>query len=150
MTLRYLAVAVAMACACGADVLKYKCWHCIRKELFILHTVLRTVTDMKRRYMKHCVNKMVDSSRPGKFLTLLTLERSSFRENATVQAPFFTRSICQDLNESLNIPQMHKRPKKEWTNKLSNKQTDSRIPGQNTIPLLRMCAHEVISSTASK
>ena len=55
----------------------------------------------------------------GKFLTLLTLERSSFRENATLQATFFTRSICQDLNEPLNVPQTRKRPKKERTNKLS-------------------------------
>jgi len=67
---------------------------------------------------------MADSSRPGKLLTLLTLERSSFRENATLQETFFTRSICQDLNEPLNVPQTRKRPKKERTNKLSNKQTN--------------------------
>ena len=60
---------------------------------------------------------MADSSRPGKFLTLLTLERSSFRDNATLQATFFTRSICQNLNEPLNVPQTRKRPKKERTNK---------------------------------
>ena len=53
------------------------------KTTWPLHTTLRTVTDVKRRYTKHCVNKMADSNRPGKFLTLLTLERSSFRENAT-------------------------------------------------------------------
>ena len=81
-----------------------------------LHTTLRTVTDVKRRYTKHCVNKMADSSRPVKFLTLLTLERSSFRENATLQATFFTRSICQDVNKPLNVPQTRKRPKKERTN----------------------------------
>ena len=66
---------------------------------------------------------MADSSQPGKFLTLLTLEQSSFRENATLQATFFTRSICQDLNEPLNIPEMRKRPKKEQTNKQTNKLT---------------------------
>ena len=77
------------ACACGADVLKYRYWHCIRRELFILHTTLRTVMDVKWRYTKHCVNKMADSSQPGKFLTLLILERSSFRGNATLQATFF-------------------------------------------------------------
>ena len=103
--------------------LKYRCWHCIRSELFILHTTLRTITDVKRRYTKHCVNKMADSSRPGKFLTLLTLERSSFRENATLEATFFTKSICQDLNEPLNVPQTRKRPKKERTNYQTNKLT---------------------------
>jgi len=113
---------------CPKETMEKHCrrWHCIRRELFILHTTLCTVTEVKRRYKKHCVNKMADSSRSGKFLTLLTLERSSFRENATLQATIFTRSICQDLNEPLNVPQTRKRPKKERTNKLSNKQTDSR------------------------
>ena len=105
---------------------------CIRRELFILHTTLRTVTDVKRRYTKHCVHKMADSSRPGKFLTLLTLERSSFRENATLEATFFTRSICQDLNEPLNVPQTAQKR----ADKQTNKQTDSR-----TLYPCCACAH---------
>ena len=69
-------------------------------------------------------------------LTLLTLERSSFRENATLQATIFTKSICQHLNEPLNVPQTRKRPKKERTNKLTAEHytpaAHARARGNNT------------------
>jgi len=82
---------------------------------------------------------MGDSSQLGKFIMLLTLKRSSYRENATLQATFFTRSICQDLNELLNIPQMCKRPKKEQTNTQTNKQTD-KLTAEHYTPAAHACA----------
>jgi len=108
---------------CRCTKVQYRWWHCIRRELFILYTQLYVPSQTWNRGIRNCMNKMADLSRPGKFLTLLTLERSGFRENATLQATFFTRSICQDLNEPLNVPQTCKRPKKEWTNKQTLKLT---------------------------
>ena len=100
------------------------CWHCIRRELFILHTTLRTVTDVKRRYTKHCVNKMADSSGPGKFLMLLTLERSSFRENATLQATFFHEIYLSGFKRALERSSNAQTAQKKSGQ--TDKQTDSR------------------------
>ena len=46
---------------------------------------------------------------------------------------------CQAYIETLKMPLTHKQPKKWWTNRQTNKQTDK----PNTLPLLRMRAQGV-------
>ena len=62
-----------------------------------------SITDVKRRYTKHCnVNKMADSSGlgPGKFITLLiTLQRNGFRENAIL----ILGKICRSTHWCLRL-----------------------------------------------
>ena len=62
-----------------------------------------------------------------------------------LQVTFINRSTCQAYIETLKMPLMHKQPKKWWANRRTDKQTDK----PNILPLLRMQAHGIITSSRS-
>jgi len=63
-----------------------------------------------------------------------------------LQATFINRSTCQAYIETLKMSLMHKQPKKWWTNRQTDKQTNK----PNTLPLLRMRTHGEIKHVTSR